>query len=97
MQQFSAYYRRTYGASLGIGESGCPPAGSVFVWADVDQRTRATGDAVLAGLAPGSTFRFATRPPIRINSSIRCRVSAWSTRRSRWHPFSAPWEAISTR
>lgn len=53
MQQFGAYYRRTYGASLGIGESGCPPAGSVFVWADVDQRTRATGDAILAGLAPG--------------------------------------------
>jgi len=53
MRQFGAYYRRTYGNGLAIGESGCPPAGSVFVWADVDQRTRATGDAVLAGLAPG--------------------------------------------
>ena len=53
MQQFGAYYRRTYGESLAIGEHGCPPAGSIFVWADIDQRTRATGDAVLAGLAPG--------------------------------------------
>ena len=53
MQQFGAYYRRTYGESLAIGEHGCPPAGSIFVWADIDQRTRATGDAILAGLAPG--------------------------------------------
>jgi 4-phytase/acid phosphatase len=38
---------------LGIAEGGCPPAGAVFVWADVDQRTRATGDAVAQGFAPG--------------------------------------------
>ncbi|MGA8796106.1 MAG: histidine-type phosphatase [Candidatus Cybelea sp.] len=62
MQQFGAYYRRTYGASLGIGESGCPPAGSVFVWADVDQRTRATGDAILAGLAPGCNIAVGHAP-----------------------------------
>lgn len=53
MRQFGAYYRRVYGSALGIGETGCPPAGSVFVWADIDQRTRATGDAVVAGMAPG--------------------------------------------
>jgi 4-phytase/acid phosphatase len=62
MQQFGAYYRRLYGGPLGIGERGCPPAGSVFVWADVDQRTRATGDAVLAGLAPGCTIAVGHAP-----------------------------------
>jgi 4-phytase/acid phosphatase len=53
MRQFGVYYRRVYGGMLGVGETGCPSSGSVFVWADVDQRTRATGDALLQGLAPG--------------------------------------------
>ncbi len=52
MRQFGAYYRRVYGGMLGVRGNGCPARGSVFVWADVDQRTRATGDAVLQGLAP---------------------------------------------
>ncbi len=52
MRQFGAYYRRFYGAMLGAPNT-CPPDGSVFVWADVDQRTRATGDAIAQGFAPG--------------------------------------------
>ncbi|MBV9718218.1 MAG: histidine-type phosphatase [Candidatus Eremiobacteraeota bacterium] len=53
MRQFGEYYRRAYGQQLGFGARGCPPADSVFVWADVDQRTKATGDAVVSGFAPG--------------------------------------------
>ncbi|MBV8530932.1 MAG: histidine-type phosphatase, partial [Candidatus Eremiobacteraeota bacterium] len=53
MRQFGAYYRRFYGSALGLAERGCPAGGSVFVWADVDQRTRATGDAIVQGFAPG--------------------------------------------
>jgi 4-phytase/acid phosphatase len=50
--QFGVAYRAYY-AALGLfPKSGCPPADSVFVWADVDERTKATGDALLAGLAP---------------------------------------------
>lgn len=56
MKQFGAYYRKIYGAGLGESERGCPGAGSVFVWADVDQRTRATGQAVLQGFAPGCSI-----------------------------------------
>ncbi|HVR47118.1 MAG TPA: histidine-type phosphatase [Candidatus Binatia bacterium] len=52
MRQFGAYYRRVYGGMLGAAASGCPRSGSVFVWADVDQRTKATGDAIAQGLAP---------------------------------------------
>ncbi|HEY6326830.1 MAG TPA: histidine-type phosphatase [Candidatus Cybelea sp.] len=52
MRQFGAYYRRAYGGMLGLGAQGCPRSGAVFVWADVDQRTKATGDAILQGLAP---------------------------------------------
>ncbi|HTU80888.1 MAG TPA: histidine-type phosphatase [Candidatus Acidoferrales bacterium] len=53
MRQFGASYRRQYGDALGIGTRGCPPAGSIFIWADVDQRTRATAEAVANGFAPG--------------------------------------------
>lgn len=53
MRQFGQYYRRYY-SSLGVlPVAGCPGAGSVYVWADVDERTKATGSALLEGLAPG--------------------------------------------
>ncbi len=53
MRQFGAAYRRLYGEPLGFAAGACPPAGSVFIWADVDQRTKATGDAIVQGFAPG--------------------------------------------
>jgi 4-phytase/acid phosphatase len=53
MEQFGAAYRRWYGAALGLAATGCPQTGSVFIWADVDQRTRASGDAIARGFAPG--------------------------------------------
>jgi 4-phytase / acid phosphatase len=52
MRQYGAYYRRAYAALLGAPNT-CPASGAVFVWADLDQRTRATGDAIVQGLAPG--------------------------------------------
>ncbi|MDS0862456.1 hypothetical protein NUV25_32585 [Burkholderia pseudomultivorans] len=35
------------------GSVACPSAGHVAAWADVDQRTRLTADALLEGIAPG--------------------------------------------
>jgi 4-phytase / acid phosphatase len=53
MKQLGAYYRNEYDGLLeGTGRR-CPAAGSVFVWADVDERTVASGNALLQGLAPG--------------------------------------------
>ena len=62
MQQFGAAYRRRYGPALGFGTSGCPPAGSIFIWADVDQRTKATGKAVAEGFAPGCAISVGHAP-----------------------------------
>jgi 4-phytase / acid phosphatase len=53
MRQFGEYYRRYYGPMLGLGTRGCPPADSVFIWADLDERTKATGTAIAQGFAPG--------------------------------------------
>jgi 4-phytase/acid phosphatase len=36
---------------------GCPKAGTVAVWSDTDQRTIATGDALLDGMFPGCGIR----------------------------------------
>src|SRR5262249_52585588 len=35
-----------------LPSKGCPSAGDLFVWADVDQRTLETGEGILEGLAP---------------------------------------------
>ena len=47
------FYRQRYVSAGLLPSRGCPEADTLFVWADVSQRTRATGDALLAGLAPG--------------------------------------------
>lgn len=47
------FYRARF-QQQGLLEKGlCPTPGSVYVWADVDERTRKTGEAFLAGFAPG--------------------------------------------
>ncbi|MGB8908777.1 MAG: histidine-type phosphatase [Candidatus Cybelea sp.] len=62
MRQFGAYYRHFYGPMLGMGASGCPSAGSVFIWADVDERTKATGSAIAQGFAPGCSIAVGHAP-----------------------------------
>jgi 4-phytase/acid phosphatase len=47
-----AAYRVLYASSGLLPRSGCPAPDAVYVWTDVDQRTKATGSALLDGLAP---------------------------------------------
>lgn len=52
--RMGTYLRRRYAAEGLFPIRGCPPDTALFVWADnADQRTRASGDALVAGLAPG--------------------------------------------
>ncbi|MBV8372229.1 MAG: histidine-type phosphatase, partial [Candidatus Eremiobacteraeota bacterium] len=51
MRLFGRHYRSLY-AGL-FPTSGCPAAEAAYVWADVDERTRASGDALAQGFAPG--------------------------------------------
>jgi 4-phytase/acid phosphatase len=55
VRQLGRHYRSMYTGSI-FPAAGCPASGSVFVWADVDERTRATGDALVGGLAPGCSI-----------------------------------------
>jgi 4-phytase/acid phosphatase len=52
MRLMGAYYRVLYGGRGLVEASICPPPGTVAAWADVDQRTRESGIAILAGMYP---------------------------------------------
>ena len=59
-----AFYRQHY-ARLGVlPAKGCPATNQAYVWADVDQRTRRTGNALLAGAFPGCGVYAQHRVPI---------------------------------
>jgi 4-phytase/acid phosphatase len=52
MEEMGRYYRLLYGGLGLIEADDCPAAGIVVAWADVGERTRASAQALLAGLYP---------------------------------------------
>jgi 4-phytase/acid phosphatase len=46
------FYRQRLAVQRLLPTRGCPGPNDVYVWADVDQRTRLTAEGLLAGLAP---------------------------------------------
>jgi 4-phytase / acid phosphatase len=61
-----AYYREHYAAQGLFDAQGCPPPGAVFAWADVDQRTRLTAQALLDGMFPGCNLE----PGYRVGAKV---------------------------
>lgn len=53
MTQMGHFYGQYFRKYQLISASDCPEPGQVYVWADVDQRTRLTGHAFVEGMAPG--------------------------------------------
>lgn len=56
-EAFGRYLRLSYGNQGLLPAEGCPKTQAVRVWADVDQRTRASGDALLTGMFPDCGLR----------------------------------------
>ncbi len=52
MRLMGAFYRTLYAGRGLLPADGCPAPGAVDAWADVDQRTRLTAQALLDGLSP---------------------------------------------
>jgi 4-phytase/acid phosphatase len=52
MRLMGGYYRVLYGGRGLVQAADCPPAGTVSAWTDTDQRTRLTGESILAGMYP---------------------------------------------
>jgi 4-phytase/acid phosphatase len=57
------YYRLHFAARGVLRLNGCPAENQIHVRADVDQRTRRTGDALLAGAFPACGLRALYRMP----------------------------------
>ncbi|MDE1011336.1 MAG: histidine-type phosphatase [Paraburkholderia fungorum] len=53
VEQMGRYYGAWLREQHVLTADVCPAPGQVYAWADVDQRTRLTGDALLRGIAPG--------------------------------------------
>jgi len=52
MRLMGGYYRVLFGGRGLTQTDDCPPAGTVAAWADIDQRTRESGAALLLGMYP---------------------------------------------
>jgi 4-phytase/acid phosphatase len=52
LQLMGRYYRVLYGGRGLVQTDDCPERGTVAVWTDVDERTKASGAALLAGMYP---------------------------------------------
>ncbi|WP_162539577.1 histidine-type phosphatase [Granulicella sp. WH15] len=53
MKLFGSYDRASFAQSSLFRAQGCEDAASTYIWADVDQRTMASGHALAEGLFPG--------------------------------------------
>ncbi|ELM3721806.1 AppA family phytase/histidine-type acid phosphatase [Edwardsiella piscicida] len=75
-----AYYRQQLSREGLLPAQGCPPAGWVYAWTDVDQRTRKTGEAFLQGLAPRCAIAIHHRPDVSQRDPLFHPVKAGSCR-----------------
>jgi 4-phytase / acid phosphatase len=61
MKLFGAWDRARFSGQGLLAPSGCADAAHVTIWADTDQRTRATGNALAEGMLPGCTVKVHSR------------------------------------
>ena len=76
-------YYRTYAVSEQLlPEQGCPQRGSVYVYADLEERTKTTAQALLDGIAPGCGFAYRSKPDATVDGLFHpvaagtCRLDA---------------------
>ncbi|MEO5766474.1 MAG: histidine-type phosphatase, partial [Casimicrobiaceae bacterium] len=61
-------YQRDYLAAHGLLPArGCPAPGQVYVYADVEERTQATAQGLVDGLAPGCALAVHSRAPATVD------------------------------
>ncbi len=82
----------------------CPADGVVRVWADIDQRTLLTGEALLAGMAPQCGLKIyhqadlhKTDPLFHPVEAGVCRLDARQTKDAVAQQLGAPLDTVSTR
>ncbi len=66
--QMGRYYRLYLNAQGAMPAEGCPPRNSMYVYADQMQRTRATGEALVEGMARECGITVRTRAEVKVDS-----------------------------
>lgn len=61
------YYRQYALSQALFPAEGCPPAGGVYVYADVLERTKMTAQSLLQGLAPGCNLTYRTKGDVKVD------------------------------
>lgn len=64
VEQMGHYYGEWLRERRVLPQSSCPSPNAVYAWADVNQRTRLTGDRLLAGIAPGCALQASHQPAL---------------------------------
>ncbi|MDP9267093.1 MAG: histidine-type phosphatase [Acidobacteriota bacterium] len=59
-----AYYRSAFAQAGLLAPAGCPRANDLYVWSDVEQRTRLTAQALMDGMYPGCGLKPNTKPDL---------------------------------
>ncbi|CNC27210.1 AppA family phytase/histidine-type acid phosphatase [Yersinia similis] len=93
-----------YFRSLGLLAAGCPAEGVVYAQADIDQRTRLTGQAFLDGLAPGCGLTVHNQADLKKTDPLFhpveagvCKLDAVQTDKAIEEQLGGPLDTVSQR
>lgn len=75
-ERMGRYYGDWLRARRVLPENTCPAPGTLYGWADIDQRTRETGSALLQGIAPGCDMRTAHQSDLTTYDAVFHPVAA---------------------
>jgi len=76
------YYRAYAVSEQLLPEQGCPQRGSLYLYADLEERTKTTAQALLDGIAPGCGFAYRGKPDATVDGLFHpvaagtCRLDA---------------------
>lgn len=65
-----AYYRDAFAAEGLLAREGCPRVNDLFVWSDVEERTRASAQAMLEGMYPGCGLKPTMQPDLEADDPL---------------------------
>jgi len=65
-----AYYRSAFADAGLLAPNGCPRANDLFVWSDVEQRTRLTAQALIDGMYPGCGLKPTTQKDMEADDPL---------------------------
>lgn len=104
MTLMGGFYRDYFRSHNLLPAQGCPTDGSLYVWADIDQRTRLTGQAFLAGVAPECDLKIHHQADLKTTDALFhpveagiCKLDKQQTQQAVEKQLGAPLATLSQR